>query len=100
MRNYYHQCQNNCLRKYRKTRGLKQKDVAEILGLKSTGMISRWEKGVCLPDTLNLLKLSVLYRTLVDALLIELVRILREELLSKEEEVLKTRTHVNEWTKD
>jgi transcriptional regulator with XRE-family HTH domain len=31
----------NNLRRYRKAVGLKQKDVAEILNLKSAGMISR-----------------------------------------------------------
>ncbi|MCL5423355.1 MAG: helix-turn-helix domain-containing protein [Nitrospirae bacterium] len=79
----------NCFRTYRKARGLKQKEVADILGLKSTSMISRWENGVCLPDTLNLLKLAVLYRRLVDALVIDIIRQLREELLQREEKVLK-----------
>lgn len=91
---------NNCLRKYRRLRGLRQSDVAEILGLKSTSMISRWEKGVCLPDSINVLKLAIIYRTMVDALFIERVRMLREDLLSKEEEVLKTRNDVNERAKD
>lgn len=88
MNKNFHRCQN-CLRKYRKARGLKQKDVARILQLKSTSMISRWESGVCLPDTLNLLKLFVLYRTFVDALLFDLVRTLRDELQSREEKVFK-----------
>ena len=79
----------NCLRKYRRARGLKQKEVAEILGLKSTSMISRWEKGICLPSPLIILKLALVYRTLVDALFIDLVRFLKEELLKREEEVLK-----------
>jgi len=74
----------NCLRIYRKARGLKQKEVAEILGLKSASLISRWEKGVCLPNTLNLFKLSCLYRTLVDGLFIDLMRLLKEEILKKE----------------
>ncbi|MFA6054490.1 MAG: helix-turn-helix transcriptional regulator [Thermodesulfovibrionales bacterium] len=55
---------NNCLRKYRRARGFKQKDVARILGLRGTSMISRWEKGGCLPDSLNILRLSILYRTM------------------------------------
>jgi len=68
--------------------------VAEILGLKSTGMISRWEKGTCLPDSMNMLKLSIIYRTMVDALFIDLIRILREDLLIKEEEVLRSKNGV------
>ncbi len=80
---------SNCLRKYRKLKGLKQKDVAKILKLKSTSMISRWEKGTCLPNSMNIFKLSLLYRTLVDALFIDLMRLLKEEIQKREEKVLK-----------
>jgi len=79
----------NCLRRYRKARGLKQRDVAEVLGLKSASMISRWERGVCVPSPLNLFRLAVLYRTMADALFIDLLRALRTELLKKEERVLR-----------
>jgi len=78
----------NCLRKYRKARGLKQKDVAKILNLKSSGIISRWEKGICMPSSLNIFKLTALYRTLADALFIDLIRKLREKILKREEEAL------------
>ena len=44
----------NSIKRYRKARGLQQKDVAKVLGLKSASMISRWEKGLCLPNTKNL----------------------------------------------
>lgn len=99
MKTIQHRNLNNCLRKYRRLRGLRQSDVAEILGLRSTSMISRWEKGVCLPDSINVLKLAIIYRTMVDALFIELVRFLREDLLSKEEEALKTMNDMNERIK-
>ncbi|MEM2991374.1 MAG: helix-turn-helix transcriptional regulator [Halobacteria archaeon] len=79
----------NHLRRYRKARGLKQKDVAKILGFKSASMISRWEKGVCLPNTLNLLKLAALYRTMADALYVDLLRTIKGDLRQKEERVLK-----------
>jgi len=82
----------NCLRRYRRARGLKQKEVARILGIKSASMISRWEKGVCLPCTLNLFKLAVLYRTMADALFIDLLRALKGELHKREERVLKKKT--------
>jgi len=75
---------NNCLRKYRKASGLKQKDVARILGIKSIAMISRWEKGKCMPDCINMFKLAVLYQTMADALFIDLVRALREEIAQRE----------------
>ena len=88
MRNTRQRAIPNCLRRYRKARGLKQKEVAKILGLKSASMISRWERGLCLPSTLNLFRLAALYRTMVDALLIDLLRELREDLHKREEEVL------------
>jgi len=91
MKGLHYKTVPNCLRRYRRARGLKQRDVAQILELKSTSMISRWEKGVCLPSSRNLLRLALLYRTLVDALFIDLMRSMKEELLKKEEEVLQGR---------
>lgn len=82
---------SNCLRKYRKLKGLRQKDVARILKLRSTSMISRWENGIVLPNSLNILRLSLLYRTLIDILFIDLMRRLKEDLRVREERVLKTR---------
>lgn len=92
MKNIKSKTINNCLRRHRKARGLQQKEVAEILGLKSASMISRWEKGLCLPSVLNLFKLAVLYRTMADALFIDLVRALRSDLHKREERVLRRRT--------
>lgn len=82
----------NCLKRYRRAMGLTQKEAAKILGLKSTSMISRWEKGVCLPSALNIFRLAVLYRTMADALFIDLLRALKDQLRKKEEEVLRNRT--------
>ncbi len=79
----------NCLRKYRRVRGLKQHEVAVILGLKSASLISRWENSGCIPDTVNVFRLSILYRTMADALFIDLVRRLKPELLKREEMLLK-----------
>ncbi len=66
-------------------------DVAMILKLKSTSMISRWEKGTCLPNSLNIFRLSLLYRTLIDVLFIDLMRLLKEDLRKREEKVLKAK---------
>ena len=79
----------NCLRKYRKAIGLKQKDVAKILGLKNCGMISRWEKGVCLPSLLNAFKLAGLYCVLVDALFFPLIRLVKRKIMERQEEILR-----------
>jgi len=77
----------NNLRKYRKAIGLKQKDVAKILGLKNSGMISRWEKGVCLPSLLNAFKLAGLYCVLVDALFFPLIRLIKREIMQRQNEI-------------
>ena len=79
----------NCLRKYRRAMGFKQRDVAYILELKGTGAVSRWEHGLCLPSTINGFKLALLYRTMVDALFIDLMRRLRAEVRNREEGLLK-----------
>jgi transcriptional regulator with XRE-family HTH domain len=75
----------NNLRRYRKAVGLKQKEVAEILNLKSAGMISRWEKGVCLPSLINAIKLSGIYSVLVDALFFPLIRLIKRKIMEREE---------------
>lgn len=80
----------NCLRRYRKVRGLKQKEVADILGVRSASMISRWEKGLTLPSTLNAFKLALIYRTMVDGLYIDLITSLKEDI-RKQEEVCQTK---------
>jgi transcriptional regulator with XRE-family HTH domain len=79
----------NNLRKYRKAIGLKQKDVAKILGLKNCGMISRWEKGVCLPSLLNAFKLAGLYCVLVNALFFPLIRLVKRKIMERQEEILR-----------
>ncbi|MCX6565116.1 MAG: helix-turn-helix transcriptional regulator [Candidatus Aminicenantes bacterium] len=75
----------NNLRRYRKAIGLKQKEVAEILNLKSAGMISRWEKGICLPSLTNVIKLSGIYSVLVDALFFPLIRMIKRKIIEREE---------------
>jgi transcriptional regulator with XRE-family HTH domain len=79
----------NCLRKYRKAIGLKQKDVAKILNLRSSGMISRWEKGVCLPSLLNAFKLAGLSSVLVDALFFPLIRLIKRKIMERQEDILR-----------
>lgn len=75
----------NNLRRYRKAVGLRQKDVADILNLKSAGMISRWEKGVCLPSLINAIKLSGSYCVLVDALFFPMIRMIKRKIMEREE---------------
>jgi transcriptional regulator with XRE-family HTH domain len=77
----------NLLRRYRKARGLSQRQAARILGIGSTSMISRWEKGICLPSTLNVFKLAALYRTMADPMFPNLTKMLKEELVKREEQL-------------
>ena len=74
----------NSLRKYRRAAGFKQKDVACILGLKNPNTISRWENGLSLKQLQRLLKLAILYRTMVDTLFIDLRVLLIEEVAQAE----------------
>lgn len=81
----------NRLKRYRRERGLTQKDVAYILGLKSSAMVSRWEHGECLPETLNALKMAAIYETAVDAIYEDLRLRLSEELSPRVEEMLRSK---------
>ncbi len=73
----------NRLRKHRKIIGLSQKDVAQIINLKGLHQLSKWENGTSFPRLENLLKLSALYRTLVNELYFELFKQIRNELPEK-----------------
>ncbi|HEX3799299.1 MAG TPA: helix-turn-helix transcriptional regulator [Verrucomicrobiae bacterium] len=55
-----HRFSNN-LRLHRKKAGLRQREVARSLGLKSTDRISRWEHGTAVPHIVNLFRLAVIY---------------------------------------
>ena len=58
------------------------------LKLNSTSMISRWEQGKTMPSAENLLKLSILYKTLVNELYYELGTTFQMELFPEEAERL------------
>lgn len=79
----------NSLKKHRKLMSYKQQDVARILKLHDTSQICRWEKGLSLPNTINLLKLSILYRTFPNELYFKLLIDLRHEVIKMEKLLLK-----------
>lgn len=62
----------NYLKRYRLLFGYSQKEIAKKLGIESTTIIGRWEQGEAYPDLTNLLKLSVIYKTLIEQLYYEL----------------------------
>ena len=64
--------------------GLKQRHVAKLLGLHDTKPISLWEKGLAMPNTINLIKLGIIYRTFPNELYYELFVELKEELTALE----------------
>ena len=74
----------NRLKMHRKMMGYKQKEVALLLGLYSTSPLSEWENGVSMPNSHNLIKLSVLYRTHANELYVEYCQEVREALHTKE----------------
>jgi transcriptional regulator with XRE-family HTH domain len=74
----------NRLKMFRKLRGYKQKEVAALLGLYNAMPIRQWEQGKQLPNTQNLIKLSILYRTYPNELYTEYCHELRQALNEKE----------------
>ena len=79
----------NTLRLHRKIMGYTQRQVAMLLGLHDSVPISLWESGAKLPNTENLIKLSLLYRTYPNELYSDVFRHHREILQAKEIQVLK-----------
>lgn len=78
----------NSLKKYRRIAGLSQKKVAIFLGMNQTYLISRWEKGICLPNLKNLFRLCILYKTPSNSLYLDLWEKLEKESVSKEQKLL------------
>lgn len=74
----------NHLKRYRLLFGYSQKQIAQRLGLTSTTLISRWEQGEAYPDLQNAMKLSCIYKTLIDQLFPDLRREIINELTLKD----------------
>ena len=74
----------NSLERHRTIMGYRQIEVAFLLGLTNSSRISRWEKGLSLPNTINLIKLSIIYRTFPNELYFDLLLELRHDLLERE----------------
>ena len=68
--------------------GYKQKDIAYLLGFVSTNRISEWERGTAAPNLVNLIKLSVIYRTNPTDLYFDVMQDVRDELAQKEQRLL------------
>jgi len=70
----------NRLTMFRRLQGYKQKEVAALLGLYDAFPLRQWEQGKSLPSSINLIKLSLLYRTFPNELYPHYFKELKSEL--------------------
>jgi len=70
----------NQLRSYREKRGLRQRDVARLIGQSSSAHLSHWEKGRELPSFTNALRLSAAIKCPVEVLFFDLFDQLRKDI--------------------
>ncbi len=71
---------DNKLKELRLGLGLRQEDVAKLLGMDCSDRLSHWEKGKATPNLVNLFKLSVIYKVDPEMLYEELWRKLIAEI--------------------
>ena len=77
----------NRLKRYRRLAGYSQKQVAKALALQNTSCVSRWEKGLSVPEMFTLFRLSILYRTNPFHLYQECWQQLKREVSEREEKM-------------
>jgi transcriptional regulator with XRE-family HTH domain len=82
----------NALRYHRKILGLTLKEVAKMLKHKNVSRLSKWEHGISAPNLHNLLKLSIVYKTLIDQFYPEIRAALLKKLSTKSKESFKSKT--------
>ena len=71
---------SNNIRRYRKLRYLRQRDIAKLLGIKSHNDVYRWERGQKLPSLQNALKLSYILQCPVEVLFFDHYQALRKQI--------------------
>lgn len=69
--------------------GYSQREIAYMLGLNSTSVIGRWEQGLATPDLENVMKLSVIYKTLIEELYYDLRKSIVSEYTIRDKTNLK-----------
>lgn len=70
----------NSIRRYRRYRHLRVRDVAERLGLLNAAHVSSWERGKKLPNLRNALRLSAVLKIPIEVLYCDYFNSLREEI--------------------
>ncbi len=78
----------NRLKKYRRLFCFSQKEVAALLGLTDTSPLSRWEKGISLPNIVHLFRLSRIYKAMPNEMYGELWQNISKEITAKEKDLL------------
>ena len=76
----FRSAKSNQIRRYRKERHLRQRDVARLLGLKHANDLYRWETGQKLPSLTNALKLSAALQCPVELLFLDHFKQIRREM--------------------
>ena len=83
----------NDLFSYRKKRGYSQRDIASLLGHKSSAHISDYEKGKRLPNLKTALKLAVILSVQVDDLFDEIREEFRGKIQIKREKLYEAKSN-------
>jgi len=82
---YKEQITLNRLRDLRKIAGVRQQDVADILGFCTTDRISHWEKGSAVPSLVNLFRICAIYKVLPHDLYPELFKTITSKIQGEKE---------------
>jgi transcriptional regulator with XRE-family HTH domain len=85
----------NNLRELRKTKGLLQIEVAQLLGHLNSDRISDWEKGYAMPSVVNLFKLATVLGIAAE----ELYREIKASATKEVEEKRISLKNENEWVR-
>lgn len=80
----------NHIWKHRKTKGLKQEELAFLIGHNSAAQLSRYEKGSVLPKLEQIFKLCYCLGLSIESLYPKLTRKWREEVEAKKQELALT----------
>ena len=75
---------SNQIRRYRKKRCLRQRDVARMLGQKTEDNLYRWEADRALPSLTNALKLSAALKCPVELLFLDHYKRIRRKMYGEE----------------
>ncbi len=70
----------NQIRRYRKKRDLRQRDVSDLLGLKQPCDIYRWETGEKQPSLTNALKLSAALKCPIELLFLDMFKQIQQDM--------------------